>query len=78
MGHTGAADGFYESFLDDAVLNVQGQFAGTLLRSAPANAVRQAADVLYVLGFYPFAFFRNGSSTMVYFLGYACHVFHFL
>ena len=78
MRHARAADRLNEGFLDDAVFDVERQLAGTLLRSSPANSVRQAADVLDVLGFYPFAFFRNRGSTVMYFLCYACHIFHFL
>ena len=37
MGHAGAADGLDQGFFDDAVLDVQGQFAGALLRGAPAH-----------------------------------------
>ena len=39
MGHAGAADGLDQGFLDDAVLDVEGQLAGALLGSAPAHAV---------------------------------------
>ena len=50
MGHAGAADGFHQGLLNDAVLDVQRQLAGTLLGSAPADAVGQAADVGDLLG----------------------------
>ena len=33
------ADGLDQGFLDDTVLDVQAQFAGALLRSAPAHTV---------------------------------------
>ena len=35
-GAAGAADGLNEGLLDDAVLDVQAQLAGTLLGSTPA------------------------------------------
>ena len=33
----------HQRLLDDAVLHIQGQLAGALLRSAPAHAVGEAA-----------------------------------
>ena len=78
MGHAGAANGLNESFLDDAVLDIQGQLAGTLLRCAPAYTMGEAADVLHVLGLDPLALLRNRSGAVVHFLCHTCHVFHFL
>ncbi len=77
MGHAGAADGLHQSLLDDAVLHVQGQLAGTLLGSTPANTVGQAGDVLDFLGLDPFALFGDGSGTMVRALGNGAHILHF-
>ena len=41
MRHAGAADGLDESFLDDAVLHVEGELAGALLRRAPTDTMRK-------------------------------------
>ena len=41
VGHTGAAEGFDQRFLDHAVFDVQREFAASLLRSAPADTVGQ-------------------------------------
>ena len=76
--HAGAADRLDEGFLDDAVLDVERELASALLRCAPANTMREAADILDVLGFDPFAFLRDWSSAVMNFLRYTCHVFHFL
>ena len=78
MGHSGAADGLNQSFLNDAVLDVQRQLAGTLLRSAPADAVCVAGDVLDISGLHPFRLFRDRSCAMVYALVYDAHVLYFL
>ena len=51
--HPGATDGFNQRLLDDSLFDVQCQLTGALLRCAPADAVGQAADVLYFLGFVP-------------------------
>ena len=45
MGHAAAADGLYQRLLNDAILDIQGQLAGALLRRAPANAVGKAGDI---------------------------------
>ncbi len=74
----GAADGLNEGLLDDAVLDVQGQLAGTLLRCAPAHTVRVAADVLNFIGLDPLALFGDGCGTVVCTLGNGAHVLHFL
>ena len=74
MGHAGAADGFNQSFLNDAVLDVQAQLAGTLLGCAPAHTVGIAADVLNFIGLDPFALFRDGSGTMLRTLRDRAHI----
>ena len=78
MRHAGAADRLDEALLDDAFFDVQRELASALLRCAPANAMRQAADVLDVLGLDPLAFFRNRGCAVVNFLRDSRHVFHFL
>ena len=45
VGHTRAADGLNEGLLDDAVLDVQRELAGALLRCAPTHTVRKTGDV---------------------------------
>ena len=65
VGHAGAADGLNEGLLDDAVLDVQAQLAGTLLGSAPAHTMGVAADVLNFISLYPFAFFGDGGGTVL-------------
>ena len=45
MGHAGAADGLDQGFLDNAVFNVQAEFAAALLGGAPADAVGVAGNV---------------------------------
>ncbi len=66
-----------QGLLDDAVLDVEGQLAGALLRRAPADAVRQAGDVLDFLGLHPFALFGDGRGTVVGSLRHADHFFNF-
>ena len=75
VGHTGTSDGLDEGLFDDAVFNVQGQFAGALLRSAPAHTVSQTGNILDFIGFHPFAFFRDRSRAM---LGAFCNDTHIL
>ena len=77
MGHAGAADGLHQSLLNDALLDVQGQLAGALLRSTPADTVGEAADVLDLLGLYPLALFRNGSGAVVSALSHGAHILYF-
>ena len=77
VGHARAADGLDQGFLDDAVLHVQGQLAGALLRRAPAHAVGEAGDVLDLLGLHPAAFFGNGRRTVIRSLRHTRHVFDF-
>ena len=77
VGHAGAADGLHQSLLDDAVFDVQGQLAGTLLRGAPAHAVGQAADVGDLLGLDPLALLGNGRGAVVGALGDRTHVLYF-
>ena len=78
VSHARAADGLDESFFDDTVLDVERQLASTLLGSAPANAMCQAADVLNLFCLYPLALFRNGSRTMVGAFGHTTHVLNFV
>ena len=78
MGHTRAADGLYESLFDNTFLDIQGQLACTLLRSAPADTVCQTADVLDFLSLYPLALFGNRSRTMVGAFGHTTHVLNFV
>jgi hypothetical protein len=75
VSHTGAADCFNERFLNDAVFDVEAEFARALLGSAPADAVREAADVLNFLSLNPFAFLGDGSGTVV---GTFCYAAHFV
>ena len=77
VGHTGAADGLHQRLLDDALLHVQGQFAGALLRSTPADAVGQTADILDFLGLNPLSFFRDGGRSVIRALGHRAHTLYF-
>ena len=77
MGHAGAADRFDQSFLNDAVLHIQGQLAGTLLRCAPAYAMGEAGNVADFLRLYPLALFGDGSRAVVCALGNGTHVLNF-
>jgi hypothetical protein len=77
VSHTGATDSFYESLLDYAVLNVKGEFASALLRCAPAYTVCKSGDIGNFLCLYPFAFFGNGSGTVVRTLGNYTHMLDF-
>ena len=65
VGHARAADRLDEGFLDHAVLDVQRELAGSLLRRTPAHAVRVAADVLYLLCLHPLPLFGNRRRTVV-------------
>ena len=77
VSHTGAAQGLYQSFFDDAFLDIQGQLAGTLLRCAPAHTVGETADVLNLLCLDPLALFGNGSRTVVSTLTNGAHMLYF-
>ena len=78
MGHTGTSEGLYESLFDDTVLDVEGKLASTLLRSAPADTVGKAGDVLDFLCMHPFSLFRNRSIGVICAFCNAAHVLHFL
>ena len=65
MGHAGAADGLNEGLLDDAVLDVQAQLAGTLLGSTPAHTMGVAADILNFIRLDPLALFGDGRGTVL-------------
>ena len=65
MCHSGASDCLYESLLDDTVLNVEGQLAAALLRSAPADTVCITGNIADLLSAYPLCFFRNRCSAVI-------------
>ena len=65
MGHTGAADGFDQSFLYNPILDIKRQLTGTLLRGTPANAVGQTRNIFNLIGFDPFALLRDRRWSMV-------------
>ncbi len=75
--HAGAADRLHQRFLNDAVLDVERELARALLRRAPADAVRQAGNILNLACLHPTAFFRNRSRTVIAALCNAGHFFHF-
>ena len=77
MGHAGAAEGLDEALLDDALLDVKGELAGTLLRGAPAHAVREAGDVLDLLGLDPLALLGDGRGAVICALGDGAHILDF-
>ena len=78
VGHAGAADGLHQSLFDDAVLDVQRQLAGALLRCTPAHTVGVAADVLDLIGLDPCALFGDGSRTMLRTFGDRAHILYLL
>jgi hypothetical protein len=78
VSHTGAANGLNQSFLDDTVLNVQGQFARTLLGSTPAHTVGIAGNVTNLSCLYPHAFLRQRSGTVVRAILDYTHFSHFM
>ena len=78
VGHARAAERLDQRFLDDAVFDVEGQLAGSLLRGAPAHTVRQARDVFDLFGTYPFPLFGNRGRRVVGTLLHAAHLLHFM
>ncbi len=78
VGHAGAAQGFDEGFLDDAVLDIERQLAGALLGRAPAHAVGKAADILDLLRFDPLSLLGDGSRIMLRAFSDAKHLFNFV
>ena len=78
MGHAGAADRLHQRFLDDAVLDVQRELAGSLLGSAPAHAVGQTGNVGHFLDLRPSAFLRNRRRAVIRPLGDHAHLFNFV
>ena len=78
MGHARAADGLNEGLLDDAVLDVQRELAGALLRCAPTHTVRKTGDVGNLLSLDPLALLGDGRGAVVCTLGNGAHVLHFL
>jgi len=77
MGHAGAAQGLHETLFNDAVLDVERQLAGTLLRSAPAHTVRETGDVLDFLGLNPFTLFRDRRRSVIRALRDRAHMLYF-
>ena len=65
MGHAGAADGFNQRLFNDAVFDVQGQFAGALLRGTPAHAVGEAVNIGDLTDLVPLPFLGNGGRAVV-------------
>ena len=45
MGHPGAANGLDQGLGNDAVLDIQRQFAGPLMRGAGPHPMTEAADI---------------------------------
>ena len=78
VGHARATDGLDHSLLNDTVLNVEGQFAGSLLGRAPSHTVSKTRYVLDLLCYNPLAFLRDGSRFVVGALFYAAHLLHFV
>ena len=77
VGHTRATEGLDEGFLDDAVLDIEGQFAASLLRGAPADTVGKAGDVLDFFCMHPLSFLRNRGVGVVGAFCNAAHLLHF-
>ena len=73
VGHARAADGLNEGLLDDAVLDVQRELAGALLRCAPTHAVRKTGDVGNLLSLDPLALLGDGCGAVVCTLGNGAH-----
>ena len=63
--------------LDNAVLDVEAELAGTLLRGAPTNTVGVAGDVGDLLGLNPLALLGDGRRSVVCTLGNRAHALHF-
>ena len=80
VGHTGAAYGFNQRFLNNAVFYVERKFARALLGSAPAHAVGKTFDILDFLCLNPLSFFGNGGGTVFepagHALGNTNHIFN--
>ena len=77
VGHSGTSEGLHQSFLDDAVLDVQGQLAGTLLRCAPAHTMCVTGNVLNLFCLHPLCFLRDRSGTVMHSLCDRAHVLDF-
>ncbi len=78
MGHAGAAQGLHQSFLHDAVFNVEGQLAGALLGGAPADAVAEAGDVFDLIGLDPLPLLRDGRGAMLRAFCQGAHLLYFV
>ena len=78
VGHARAAYGLDQALLDHALFHVERELAGSLLRSAPPDAVREARNVFYLFRPNPFSLLWNWSRRVVSTLSYAAHVLYFL
>ena len=78
MRHARAADGLYQRLFNDALLYVQRQLAGALLRRAPAHAMRQAADVSDLIRLYPLPLLGDGRRAVVRPFRERTHPFYFM
>ena len=78
MRHAGASQRFDKRFFNNAVFDVQRQFAGTLLRRAPANAVRQTGNIGDFIRFYPATLFRNRGRTVFRTFCESAHALNFM
>ena len=77
MGHARAADGLDQSLLNDALLDIERQLAGALLRRAPADAVGEAGNIGDLLGLDPLALFGDRGRTVICALRNGAHMLHF-
>ena len=77
MGHSGAADGFDQGFLNDTFFDVKGQFAGALLRGTPAYTVSKTGNISDFLGLGPGTFLRDRGGSVFRALGNADHLLDF-
>ncbi len=77
MRHAGAAKRFNQSFLDDAVFNIQRELASTLLRCTPAHAMCKTGNIFDFLRFNPLRLFRNRSCAVLRALSNRAHHFDF-
>jgi len=75
--HARAADGLDEALLDNALLDVEAELAGALLRRTPADTMGVAGDVRDLFRLNPLALFGNGCRSVVCALGDGAHLLHF-
>ena len=78
MGHTGTTDGFDQRLLNQAIFHIEGEFAGALLRRAPAHPVGQARDIADFLDLNPLPLLRYGGRAVVGPLGNHTHLLYFM